>query len=134
MTEPRRRACSRDFPGTIEAAEDAEIWIAHQANVLGLGADAEFAINLCLKELFLNAVQHGRAKQASISVCAEPDGVTEAEDARQDEFGEDRLHALLADSEVADACHCVASVEAAVQEFARDAPQFDDITCLALRR
>jgi sigma-B regulation protein RsbU (phosphoserine phosphatase) len=62
------------------------------------------------------------------------DGVTEAQDDRHDEFGEDRLHALLADGEVADAGHCVARVDAAVQEFARGAPQFDDITCLALRR
>ena len=66
--------CSRDFPGTIGGAEDAEIWLATQSNVLGLGADAEFAINLCLEELFLNAVQHGRANRATISICAEPDG------------------------------------------------------------
>jgi anti-sigma regulatory factor (Ser/Thr protein kinase) len=76
VSEPSARACSRDFPGTIEAAEDAEIWIARQASLLGLGADAEFAINVCLEELFLNAVQHGRANQATISVCAEPNGVT----------------------------------------------------------
>ena len=76
MSEPRARACTRDFPGTVEAAEEAEMWIARQASVLGLGADAEFAINLCLEELFLNAVQHGRANQATISVCAAPDGVT----------------------------------------------------------
>ena len=76
MSEPAARACSRDFPGTIAAAEDAEIWIAREARVLGLGADAEFAINVCLEELFLNAVQHGRANQATISVCAEPNGVT----------------------------------------------------------
>ena len=76
MSETPARACSRDFPGTIEAAEDAEIWIAREARVLGLGADAEFAINVCLEELFLNAVQHGRANQATISVCAEPNGVT----------------------------------------------------------
>jgi phosphoserine phosphatase RsbU/P len=62
------------------------------------------------------------------------DGVTEAEDAVQNDFGEARLHALLAGGEVADASHCVACIEAAVREFTRGAPQFDDITCLALRR
>ena len=71
MSEPRLRSCSRDFPGTVEAASDAETWVARQASVLGLGEDAEFAINLCLEELFLNAVQHGRANRATISVCAE---------------------------------------------------------------
>jgi serine/threonine-protein kinase RsbW len=74
MNVGQQRSCSRDFPGTIEAAEDAEIWFARQASVLGLSPDAEFAINLCLEELFLNAVQHGCAKRATISICAEPDG------------------------------------------------------------
>lgn len=75
MSEPRLRACSREFPGTIEAASDAEDWVRLQASALGLGEDAEFAINLCLEELFLNAVQHGRANRATISVCAEPNGI-----------------------------------------------------------
>jgi hypothetical protein len=51
------QACSREFPGTVAAA-----------------ADAEFAINLCLEELFLNAVQHGRANRATISIWAAPGG------------------------------------------------------------
>jgi anti-sigma regulatory factor (Ser/Thr protein kinase) len=75
MREPGPRACSREFPGTVEAASDAEYWVARQASALGLGERAEFAINLCLEELFLNAVQHGNANRASISVCAEPNGV-----------------------------------------------------------
>jgi anti-sigma regulatory factor (Ser/Thr protein kinase) len=75
MSGPQLRACSREFPGTVEAASDAENWVARQANVLGLGEDAEFAINLCLEELFLNAVQHGHANRATISVCAQSDGV-----------------------------------------------------------
>ena len=70
------RTCSRDFPGTVEAAYDAESWVASQASALGLGGEAEFAIGLCLEELFLNAVKHGHANRASISVSAEPDGVT----------------------------------------------------------
>jgi anti-sigma regulatory factor (Ser/Thr protein kinase) len=76
VSRPRARTCSRNFPGTVEAASDAEDWVALQASVLGLGADAEFAINLCVEELFLNAVTHGRANLATISVCAESDGVT----------------------------------------------------------
>ena len=74
MSEPR--TCSRDFPGTVEAASDAENWVASQANALSLGEEVEFAINLCLEELFLNAVKHGHASRASISVCAEAHGVT----------------------------------------------------------
>ena len=76
MSKPPSRTCTRDFPGTVEAASDAENWVAGQASALGLGHEAEFAINLCLEELFLNAVQHGHANRTSISVCAEADGVT----------------------------------------------------------
>jgi anti-sigma regulatory factor (Ser/Thr protein kinase) len=76
MSEPRPWSCSREFAGTLEAASEAEDWVARQAGALGISEHAEFAINLCLEELFLNAVQHGRANWASISVCAETDGVT----------------------------------------------------------
>ena len=75
MSELRPRNCSREFPGTVEAASEAENWVARQASDMGLGEEAEFAIGLCLEELFLNAVQHGHANHASISVCAEPHGV-----------------------------------------------------------
>ncbi len=76
MSKPPSRTCSRDFPGTVEAASEAEIWVARQASALGLGQEAEFAIGLCLEEVFLNAVKHGHANRATISMCAEPDGVT----------------------------------------------------------
>ena len=75
MSNPQPRTCSRDFPGTVEAASDAEIWVASQASVLGLGQEAEFAIGLCLEEVFLNAVKYGHANRATISMCAEPHGV-----------------------------------------------------------
>jgi serine/threonine-protein kinase RsbW len=75
MNKPASRTCSRDFPGTVEAASDAEVWIASQASALGLGQEAEFAIGLCVEELFLNAVTHGHANRASISLSAEPHGV-----------------------------------------------------------
>ncbi len=62
------------------------------------------------------------------------DGVTEAEDHDARQFGEDQLGSLLAKKgHGARASHWIARVEAAVREFARGRPQFDDITCLALR-
>ena len=75
MSELRPPFCSRDFPATVEAASEAENWIARQAGDMGLGEEAEFAIGLCLEEVFLNAVTHGQANRASITLCAEPDGV-----------------------------------------------------------
>ncbi|HTZ68206.1 MAG TPA: SpoIIE family protein phosphatase [Roseiarcus sp.] len=63
------------------------------------------------------------------------DGVTEAEDPEARQFGEDRLESLLAKKGHGDrANHWIARIEAAVREFARGRAQFDDITCLALRR
>ena len=61
------------------------------------------------------------------------DGVTEAEDTSGAEFGEPRLLSLLPGDDSGSA-HWVARVEAAVREFAHGQPQFDDITCLALKR
>jgi serine/threonine-protein kinase RsbW len=75
MSASASQPCSRDFPGTLEAAAEAEAWIQGQSHALGLAAGTEFAINLCVEELFLNAVKHGRANQASISIWTEPDGV-----------------------------------------------------------
>ena len=71
----RSQPCSRDFPGTMEAAAEAEAWLTSQSGALGLGTDTEYAINLCLEELFINAVQHGRANRATISIWNESDGV-----------------------------------------------------------
>ena len=65
---------SRDFPGTLEAAADAEAWLAYETGALGLAGDTTFAINLCVEELFLNAVKHGRANRATITIWTEPDG------------------------------------------------------------
>ncbi len=63
------------------------------------------------------------------------DGVTEAEDPAARQFGEERLQSLLAKSgHGARADQWIARVEAAVREFAQGRSQFDDITCLALRR
>jgi sigma-B regulation protein RsbU (phosphoserine phosphatase) len=63
------------------------------------------------------------------------DGVTEAEDPEALQFGEQRLEGLLSQKgRGLRATHWIARVEAAVREFARGRPQFDDVTCLALRR
>jgi anti-sigma regulatory factor (Ser/Thr protein kinase) len=75
MSGPEAQTRSRDFPGTIAAASDAEAWLARESRALGLAADAEFALNLCLEELFLNAVQHGHANRTTISIWVEANGV-----------------------------------------------------------
>ena len=65
---------SREFPGTVEAAADAEAWLAERIGALGLAGETSFAISLCVEELFLNAVKHGHANKTTISIWIEPDG------------------------------------------------------------
>ena len=60
------------------------------------------------------------------------DGVTEAINVRAEEFGMERLQGIFL-SAPGDCRSAVQSVFDTVSEFAGDAPQFDDITCLALR-
>jgi sigma-B regulation protein RsbU (phosphoserine phosphatase) len=61
------------------------------------------------------------------------DGVTEARDRNDGFFGEKRLEQLLSAHSGESAEQLVASLHAAVQEFAIGEPQADDITVLALR-
>lgn len=61
------------------------------------------------------------------------DGVTEALDADDNEFGEKRLEELLAGLHAATAEAVVGTTIASVQAFVGNAPQADDITCLAFR-
>jgi serine phosphatase RsbU (regulator of sigma subunit) len=62
------------------------------------------------------------------------DGVTEAENETNVEFGEERLGDLLAGGEACSAAAWIARVEDAVRAHADGRPQFDDITSVALVR
>ena len=61
------------------------------------------------------------------------DGITEACNAAEEEFGEKRLDELLAAASDAEMPELVGEVMGAVEEFAGGVAQFDDMTCLALR-
>ena len=62
------------------------------------------------------------------------DGVTEAENDHGDQFELERLCEIFTDGTPMDACATNEAVFAAVEAFAGDAPQFDDVTCLTLHR
>jgi phosphoserine phosphatase RsbU/P len=62
------------------------------------------------------------------------DGVTEAQDADGEEFGEERLLDLVRASNGRSAADLVAGVFEAIDAFASDTPQYDDITLLVLER
>jgi sigma-B regulation protein RsbU (phosphoserine phosphatase) len=61
------------------------------------------------------------------------DGVTEAMDASQAFYSEQRLESFLAGHLDADPCRIAGNLVASVRSFAGKAPQSDDITVLALR-
>jgi sigma-B regulation protein RsbU (phosphoserine phosphatase) len=61
------------------------------------------------------------------------DGVTEAKDAGDGDFGEAKLEACLAGANSDRAEEIVDRVVGTVKEFSKGAPQADDITCLAVR-
>ena len=61
------------------------------------------------------------------------DGVTEATDADNQLFGDDRLLAAMNGAPSAKPEELLPHVRAKIDEFVKDAPQFDDITMLGLR-
>ncbi len=62
------------------------------------------------------------------------DGVTEAMDSEDNEFGNERLLEIFSDRPPKGCKDANEAVFQAVGDFAGDTPQSDDITCLALRR
>ena len=61
------------------------------------------------------------------------DGVTEANDKSENLFGEKRLLQALVTSEDNTPEVLLKHVRSRIDEFAQDAPQFDDITMLAIQ-
>lgn len=61
------------------------------------------------------------------------DGVTEATDLKEELYGEERLKNILDENKQAAPAELIKSVKEDVDAFAGEAPQFDDITMLALK-
>jgi sigma-B regulation protein RsbU (phosphoserine phosphatase) len=62
------------------------------------------------------------------------DGVTEAVDPLDQDFGEERLSNLVGNLRNRPAAEIVEAVHKAVFDFAQGAPQFDDITVVVARK
>ena len=62
------------------------------------------------------------------------DGVPDAQNETDDEFGESRLTAIVRDARNEPSAEIVSRVFDAIDQFAGTAPQFDDITLMVLRR
>ena len=101
-------------------------------------ANGENTVIASTNGIALGILPSGEYEQSSITcepgdtVVLYTDGVTEAIDVAEEEFGMERLQGVFT-SAPGDCRGAVQSVFDAVEEFAGEAPQFDDITCLALR-
>ncbi len=62
------------------------------------------------------------------------DGVTEAINAADEEFGMERLHAIFAETPGLNALEGNSAIFESLGKFTGETPQFDDITCLVLHR
>jgi serine phosphatase RsbU (regulator of sigma subunit) len=62
------------------------------------------------------------------------DGITDALDQNQDEFGLDRLQATACAAKHKSAMGIVQDIRNAVTDFVGDTPQFDDLTLVVLKR
>jgi phosphoserine phosphatase RsbU/P len=72
--------------------------------------------------------------QPGDSVIFYTDGVTEALNEDQDEFGIERLTLTATRARKSDAHAIMAAITSAIQDHAGDTPQFDDITLVVLKR
>lgn len=73
---------------------------------------------------------HSIRLQPGDTVFFYTDGIPEAINENEEEFGMERLCASLESIKEHDARHITEHILSAVKEFAGDVPQFDDITCL----
>jgi sigma-B regulation protein RsbU (phosphoserine phosphatase) len=62
------------------------------------------------------------------------DGVTEAINRREQDFGEARLAAVLREAHALPAPEIISAIISAVMAFTDDAPQFDDFALVVLKR
>jgi sigma-B regulation protein RsbU (phosphoserine phosphatase) len=59
---------ARAFPGTLDGAAEAEAWAAAECGRRALSPDSAYALTLCVEELFVNAVRHGRAREIRLAL------------------------------------------------------------------
>ena len=77
---------------------------------------------------------HEMSLEPGDTVVLFTDGVTEAMNADNEQFGIERLREVFVGNPPADSEEANRAVFEAVRDFAGDTPQSDDITCLTLRR
>jgi len=72
--------------------------------------------------------------QPGESLVLYTDGITEASDARGEQFGAARLNAFLSQTDAPSARHLISALDDAVRTFVGEAPVSDDVAYLVVRR
>ncbi|MBS1551010.1 MAG: PP2C family protein-serine/threonine phosphatase [Bacteroidetes bacterium] len=62
------------------------------------------------------------------------DGVTEANNSEENEFGEKRLYEIIINNKHNSACSIMEEIKNSIKEFTRDTSQYDDITMIVLKK
>jgi sigma-B regulation protein RsbU (phosphoserine phosphatase) len=110
----------------------------HNPPVLFKGQSGEL-IMLRAKGIALGAIEDIELEERTIKlesgdmVIFYTDGVTEAINEKEDQFGEERLFKLIREIHTVSARDMIERIKSEVLAFCGDKPQFDDITLMALK-
>jgi sigma-B regulation protein RsbU (phosphoserine phosphatase) len=108
-------------PLLYRAEQDRLVALARTGMAIGVVADSAF-------EQRTVQLNHGDF------ILLYTDGVTDATDAQEQEFGEERLQRLILDQRHAPVADVVTTLEQAIGDFAGSTAPFDDVTMVAIKR
>ena len=108
-------------PLLYRAEQDRLVALARTGMAIGVVADSAF-------EQRTVQLNHGDF------ILLYTDGVTDATDAQEQEFGEERLQRVILDQRHAPVANVVAALEQAIGDFAGSTAPFDDVTMMAIKR
>ncbi len=118
-------SAGHDPPVVVHTDGSAEQMPATGGMALGIAPETIFASNLTENSITLAPGE---------TLILYTDGVSEAMNVEQEEFGTQRLLQIFAGNPPQSAEQAMNAIFKAVADFAGDAPASDDITCLALHR
>ena len=148
FTEVNKRLCENNaadmFVTAWMGAIDLETGVLSFVNAghnppLIKRADGSFEYLRSKANFILAGMDMTRYKRQEVQLSAgdeiflDTDGVTEATNPAEELFGEERLQTCLNEANTADMTALCKEVKRAVDEFADSAPQFDDITMVAVK-
>jgi len=137
-TDPHKFATL--FYGVLDAAEGSLAYSSAGHDPPFLLRDGAEPARLTTGGLLLSCLEESAYEEETVRL--EPgdllvvysDGITEARNDEDEEFGEERLAGLLAENRTFPPADLIRKIVSTVKEFAGEAPQMDDMTLVAIRR